>query len=76
MRWKIMIVWQLMKKRVAMPEITIKYDDQSVEVFYVSRQGVKSELAYVDKHTSMGDMAQGFYELAAALNASVSMEEE
>lgn len=66
----------MMVKRIVMREITIKYDDQSVEVFYVSRQGVKSELAYVDKHTSMEDVAQGFYEVVAALNASVSLEEE
>jgi len=59
-----------------MSEIIIKYDDQSVEVFYVSRQGVKSELAYVDKHTTMEDVAQQFYELAACLNASTNLVRE
>lgn len=58
-----------------MPEIIVKFDDQQVEVFYVSRNGNKSELAYVDKHTSMEDVAQGFYELAAALNVQVVFEE-
>lgn len=57
-----------------MVKIQIEYDDQSVEVSYIGKKKVEF-LAYVDKHTSMEDVAQGFYELAAALNAEVVMEE-
>ena len=55
-------------------EVLIQHDDQQVVVYYVNRRGERSELAYVDKHTSMEDVAQGFYELAAALNAPAQLE--
>lgn len=57
-----------------MTNIKITYDDQSYTVTFIGRYG-ESEIAYGDKHTSMEDHAQNFYELAACLNASVEMEE-
>lgn len=51
-----------------MAEITIKFNAQQVEVFYKGRYSDSSaEVAYVDKHTSMEDIAQGFLEVVAAL---------
>ncbi len=60
-----------------MAEITIKYDDQSVTVFWqpaFKKWKDAVEIGYVDKHTNMEDVAQQFYELAACLNATVDME--
>lgn len=56
------------------PEIKIKFDDQSYVVYYVDHKGRGCEIAYGDKHTSMEDHAQNFYELAAALQVGVTKE--
>lgn len=58
-----------------MAEITIKFNDQQVEIFYNGRYS-SAELAYVDKHTSMEDIAQGFLEVVAALQVECEFIQE
>lgn len=58
-----------------MSDIQIIYDDESYTVLYTNNRGVTSDIGYGDKHTHMEDHAQNFYELAAALNAGVTMKE-